>query len=211
MNKIIKLVIYFTICICSCNTIHKQECHSMVSDTTIARIISYLIVYDTLPVSNSLSRLYAIHNDILIDTLEYHKFDAYLKPKLSKLNVINDTLTFQLLNLINPSFKPNDSISIICQLKSDTVDTFINTELLSINNLRLINQLEFDTLTLQNIYKRYRQFFSFSKPFFFNNDSSCIISLKHHCGNLCGDYWLYELKKTNDNWIVINKVLYGGS
>ena len=211
MKKRIYLFIYFTISFCSCNTFHKQDCQTIVSDTTIANIISYLIVYDTLPVSNDLSRLYAIHNDILIDTSEYHKFDAYLKLKLSKLFVINDTLTYQILNLVNPDFEINDSLSIICQLKSDTIDTFINKELLSIKHLRLINQSEFDTLTLDETYDKYRQFFSFSRPFFFNNDSSCIVSLKHHCGGLCGDYWLYKLIKSDGNWIVINKVLYGES
>ena len=52
--------------------------------------------------------------------------------------------------------------------KIDTVDTFINTELLSINNLRLINQLEFDTLTLQNIYKKDTASFSVFQNHFFS-------------------------------------------
>ncbi|ANI88083.1 hypothetical protein A9P82_01385 [Arachidicoccus ginsenosidimutans] len=53
-------------------------------------------------------------------------------------------------------------------------------------------------------YKQYGYgYYSFSAPVFFNNYSSCLVYITHHCGWLCGDGGLYLYGKKKDKWQLV--------
>jgi hypothetical protein len=192
----------------SCLKKNKEVCNVIVSDTIISNIINDLIVGDTLPISDSLSKK-------LLNSKNRFWHLSYIKPKFDKVHKIIapnvPEINISYFDVVKPNFTNQDSININCQVKADTIDKFLNFDLITIKDLMIIDMKKYNSYGLDSLYRNYREFYSLTRPFFFSNNSKCIIDVRYHCGGLCGSFWIYLMEKSDDKWIIKKKEYYGGS
>lgn len=201
------VLIVLIISLNSCLEKNKDICQVTVSDSTIAEVINDLILGDTLPVTDSLSKL--------LSKTDRFRYLCFIKPKFNKftkyisLDRADNGLSY--FSNVNPNFTKQDSLDIFCQIKSDTIDKYLKHDLIKVKNLKIMDMKIVSALTLDSLYKVYRQFYTFSTPYFFSSGSKCIVDVRFRCGPLCGTFWLYLMEKSNDKWIIIRKAYYGCS
>jgi len=206
---ILFIFFFLSLAFTSCSTNNKNDCNIAVSDSIVFKVVTDLIIGDTLLISDSLVNLKLKNKE------NGYIYLSYINPKFEKvLRIIapdSPEVDISYFSLVKPNFTKQDSINLICQVKSDTIDKFLSFDLIKVKDLRIMDMKIYNFHSLDSLYGKYRQFYSLTKPFFYLNNSRCIIDVRFHCGPVCGSYWIYLMERSNDRWIIKKKAYYGGS